>query len=137
MTQPCGQRASCCFEGLLVDCSSQFLDTSGFHLLLTFANCLEARRGTDKGKSAAAHKRIENELHGIVANIARLIRELDDTRCCNSLIRRDEARELVAYEKAEIDLGLESLNWLGIGDEALTTIRLVLDVAELQGLDPV
>ena len=136
MTQPYGQRASRCFEGLLVDCSSQFLDTSGFHLLLTFANCLEARRGTEKGKSAA-HERIENELHGIVANIARLIRELDDARCCNSLIRRDEVRELVAYEKAKSDLGLESLKRLGIGDEALTTIRLVLDVAELQGLEPI
>ena len=136
MAKPCGQRASGCFEGLLVEDSSQLLDISGFHQLLTFANCLEARRGTDKGKSAA-HKRIENELHGTVANIARLVRELNDTRCCNSLIRKDEALELVAYEKAKIDLGLESLKRLGIGDKALITIRLVLEVAELQGLEPV
>ena len=136
MTQPCGHRASGCFEGLLIEGSSELLDISGFHHLLTFANCLQARRRTGKGKSTA-YKRIKNELHGIVANIARLIRELNDTCCCNSLIRRDEVLELVAYEKAKIDLGLKSLKRLGIGDEALITIRLVLDVAELQGLEPV
>lgn len=46
---------------------------------------------------------------------------------------RDEGLEIIHYEKAKIELGLESLRRVGLRDESLKRIRLMAAVTEQQG----
>ena len=122
-------------EEPLVAGSSQLADLSGFRHLLAFAQCLEARSGQDRRGRSAAQTRVANDLHEAVATVAQVSRELnDDAHCGIAVITRDEGMEIIQYEKAKIDLGLESLRRLGLRDESLKRIRLVAAVAELQGI---
>lgn len=118
--------------------SSQLADLSGFRHLLAFAQCLEARSGQDRGGRSVAQKRVANDLHEAVATVAQVSRELnDDAHCGIAVVTRDEGLEIIQYEKAKIDLGLESLRRLGLRNESLKRIRLVAAVAELQGVGKV
>ena len=125
-------------EAPLVAGSSQLADLSGFRHLLAFAQCLEARSGQDRGGQNAAQTRVANDLHEAVATVAQVSRELnDDAHCGSAVVPRDEGMEIIQYEKAKIELGLESLRRLGLRDESLKRIRLVAAVAELQGIGKV
>lgn len=116
--------------------TNHLADLSGFRHLLAFAKCLEARTGQDSRGRSVAQKHVANDLEETVAIVAQISRELNDDTAHGGFVAgtRDERLEILKYEKAKIDLGLDTLRRLGFCDESLKRIRIVAVVAELQGL---
>jgi len=109
---------------------------TGWPLIFAFATCLRARNGRESCPTAS-QKRVAEDVRNCSATVFRLEQELS-TSCStfpasNLGSIRSQAEELLSYEKSRLSLAMGHLWKMGLHQDALNTIELVVDVIDLAG----
>ena len=115
---------------------SQSASLTGFPHTFAFAACLAAHNGKDICPSVS-QKSVFNDIRTGAASIYRLELELNKARISYFASREGRSREhlaeLLAYKKSQLDLAMDTLEKLGLGEDKLKLVRVVVNVAELAG----
>ena len=87
---------------------------------------------------SASQKSIFTDIRTSAATIYRLELELNKKRISSSASRegrssREHLAEFLAYKKSQLGLAMDTLEKLGLGEEKLKLVRVVVSVAELAG----
>ena len=86
---------------------------------------------------SASQTSIFEDIRNGAANIYRLELELNKARISSSASREGRSREhlaeLLFYRKSQLGLAMETLEKLGLGEDKLKLVRVVVNVAELAG----
>ncbi len=109
---------------------------TGWPLIFAVATCLRARNGRESCPTAS-QKRVAEDVRNCSATVFRLEQELS-TSCStfpasNLGSIRSQAEELLSYEKSRLSLAMGHLWKMGLHQDALNTIELVVDVIDLAG----
>lgn len=110
---------------------------TSFPHTFAFAACLAAHNGKDIFPSSS-QKSIFTDIRTSAATIYRLELELNKARISSSASRegrssREHLAELLAYNKSQLGLAMDTLEKLGLGEDELKLVRVVVNVAELAG----
>lgn len=109
---------------------------TGWPLIFAFATCLRARNGRELCQTAS-QKRVAEDIRNCSATVYGL--EQDLSKACSkfpvSKLGRSSSQEveLLSYEKSRLTLVMGHLGRTGLHHDALKTIEVIVDAADLAG----